>query len=70
MLITASFIIAKKKKKKKKQPKCSWIGAWVNKICVNTVEWYLAINRSQELTHASTWMLLGNMFSSKDQIDI
>ena len=50
MYITALFVMAKKQN----QPKCSSTDGWRNKIeYIHTIEYYLSIERKEELKHAT-----------------
>ena len=43
--------------RKWKQPKCPPTGEWMNKMWyICTMRYYLAINRNEVLTQATTWM--------------
>jgi hypothetical protein len=62
MFIAALFI----RPKVWTQPKCSSIDKWINKVrYIHTTEYYLATQRSEVLTHATTWMNLENIMLSK-----
>ena len=52
-----------------KQPRCVLTYEWINKMWyIHTVEYYSAMKRNRILTHATTWMNLGNKLSRRYQI--
>lgn len=60
--IVALFTIAPKWK----QLKCPSIGTWINKTwSIYTMDYYLAIERNEELIHAVIWMNLENVMLRK-----
>ena len=55
--------------KKGRQLKCSSIDELINKLCyISTMEYYLAIKRSEVLIHARVWMELENIMLSKKRL--
>ena len=58
LFIAALFTIAKKWK----QPKCPSTDECINKMwSIHTMDYYSAIKSNEILTHAKTWMNLGNI---------
>ena len=65
MFITALFTIAKAWK----PPKCPLTDEWIKKMCVHTVEYYLAIKMNEIMPFAATWMDLENIIPSEPETD-
>ena len=54
------------KKNKWKQPECSTTDEWIKKIWyIYTMEYYLAINKNENLSFAATWVDLEGIVLSE-----
>ena len=52
--------------KRWKQPKCPWMDEWISAMWyIDTMEYYLALERKEILTHAIMWVSLEDMMLSE-----